>query len=140
MAGQRHKGFTLIETIAAVVMLAIAIGPMTWAIREAHIQRIDPVMASRARWLASEKLEDILADHHSSTRGYDFLANSSYPQEASVSGFTSFSRSVSISETGPDLVSAGTGYKKIQVDISWDDSRGKTRTFSLASVMTESSP
>ena len=137
MTRQRHQGFTLIETIAAVVMLAIAIGPIVWAISEAHVQRIDPVMASRARWLASEKIEDILADCNSTTRGYDFLATASYPLEASVSGFPAFGRSVSISETGPDLVSAGTGYKKVQVDITWQDARDQTRTFSLASVMTE---
>ena len=46
---QHPPGFTLIETIAAVVMLSIAVPPMMWAINEAHMQRVNPVLVSRAR-------------------------------------------------------------------------------------------
>ena len=67
MASARRRGFTLIETIAAIVILAIALPPMLFAIRDAHVQRVNPVLVSQARWLATEKLEDILADRHSAS-------------------------------------------------------------------------
>ncbi|MCZ6542471.1 MAG: type II secretion system protein, partial [Planctomycetota bacterium] len=72
MSTARTHGFTLLETIAAVVILALAIPPMLWAVREAHIQRVNPMLASKARWLATEKLEDIIADRHSTTRGWAY--------------------------------------------------------------------
>jgi prepilin-type N-terminal cleavage/methylation domain-containing protein len=130
-------GFTLIETIAAIVVLAIAIPPMLFAIRDSHVQRVGPVMASQARWLASEKLEDIIADRHSTTRGYDYLITSNYADETPVTGFTAFDRSVTFDETDADLSGAGTGYMIVTVDVSWTDATGDNRTLSLSTVLTE---
>src|ERR1043165_5168889 len=107
--GLRRRGFTLIESIAAIIILTIAVPPLLWAIRQGHFQRVNPMMASKARWLATEKLEDIIADRHSTTRGYTYLTVGNYSTESPVSGFTGFTRSVSFTETGPDLVTAGTG-------------------------------
>src|SRR5436190_19888374 len=90
----RRRGFTLIEAIIAIVVLTIAIPPMLWSIREANIKRISPMMVSKARWLATEKLEDIIADRHSSTRGYSYLVPANYPAEASIAGSPGFTRSV----------------------------------------------
>jgi prepilin-type N-terminal cleavage/methylation domain-containing protein len=136
-SGHRACGFTLIETIAAIVVLAIAMPPMLWAIRDAHIQRVDPVLTSRARWLATEKLEDIIADRHSTTRGWEHLITGNYPDEETVSGFTNFSRSVTFAETGADLSSAGTGYMTVTVKVTFNDGSGEERTVSVATVLTE---
>jgi len=97
--GRRRRGFALTETIAALVILAVGIPPMLWAIREAHTMRVNPVLASRARWLAVEKLEDVIADRHSATRGYGYLSSINYPVEPAVTGFTAFSRGVRFLET-----------------------------------------
>ena len=140
MANTRRGGFTLIETIAAIVILAIALPPMLFAIRDAHVQRVNPMLASQARWLATEKLEDILADRHSETRGYDFLTAGNYPAEPSVSGFPAFARSVSLTETGPDLVTPGQGYMTVTVQVSWVDATSTARTLSIATVITEYTP
>ena len=94
-----QHGFTLIETIASIVILAVAIPPMMWAIREAEAERVTPVMASRARWLAVEKLEDVIADRHSTTRGYAWLTAGNYPTENPVTGYSGFSRDVKFAET-----------------------------------------
>ncbi len=67
MTRTRRAGFTLIETIAAIVILAVAVPPMLWAVTESQRQRINPMMVSKARWLAVEKMEDIIADRHSTT-------------------------------------------------------------------------
>jgi len=83
-------GFTLIETIAAIVIFAVAIPAMMWALREAQQQRIDPIMTGRATWLATEKLEEIIADRHSSTRGWAYLIPANYPEEPEIDGFPAF--------------------------------------------------
>ena len=75
----RHvRAFTLVEAIAAIVVLSIAVPSMMWAVRDAQMNRIDMLFASQARWLATEKLEDIIADRHASTRGYVFLLPANY--------------------------------------------------------------
>ena len=132
-----HRGFTLIEAIACVVMLAILIPPTLWAMREGHKQRINPVLASRARWLATERIEDIIADRHSATRGYAYLASGNYPAEASITGFAGFSRSVAFTETGVNLVTPGTGYKRVTVTVSWTDAGGSARSLALSTVVTD---
>lgn len=136
-APRRRRGFTLIETIAAIVILSVALPPMLYVIRSAHSQRVGPVMTSRARWLAAERLEDVIADRHSGTRGYAWLVNSNYPAEAQVSGFENFARSVSIFESEADLVTPGTGYKTVEVTVSWTDVTGTARSLGIVTVLTD---
>ena len=136
---RRHtqNGFTLIEAITAIVILSLAVPPMMWAIRSAHVQRVNPMMASRARWLATEKLEDVIADRHSESRGYDYLNSSNYPDESPVSGFPGFSRRVVFNETGADLSSPGNGYMTVTVEVSWADASQQQQTLTVSTVVTE---
>ncbi len=140
MPTPRRSGFTLIETIAAIVILAVAVPPMLWSIRDAHSQRVSPMLASKARWLAAEKLEDLIADRHSTTRGYDYLIAANYPAEPSVSGYPPFSRSVSFAETLADLSTPGDGYMTVTVDVDWTDASATARTLTISTVVTEYSP
>lgn len=132
-----RRGLTLVETIAAIVVLSIAVPSIMFSIREAVDQQVDPVLISRARWLAAEKIEDVIADRHSTSRGYVWIVNSNYPAEAQVSGFEQFSRSVSVSETAADLSTAGSGYKTVTVTVGWTDTNGEARSLQLATVLTE---
>lgn len=133
-----RRGFTLIEVIIAVVVMSIAVPPMFWALRQANVQRVDPVNLSRARWLACEKLEDILADQYSTTRGYSYLLNSNYVAESPVTGFTGFTRSVSIAESGAGLVAgSGTGYKTVVVTVGYVDGKGASRTLNVSTVVAQ---
>jgi len=136
------RAFTLIELIAAIVVIAIAVPPMLLALRSAHINRVDPVLASRARWLVTEKLEDVVADRHSATRGYDYVIAGNYPHEhpGDITGFPAFGRSVAVSETGSDLTTPGTGYKIVTVEVQWTDARGRAQQASIATVLTEYTP
>jgi Tfp pilus assembly protein PilV len=134
------RAFTLIEAVISLVILSVAVPAMLWAVRDAVTKRSDPVLASRARWLAAERLEDIIADRHSPSRGYAYVITSNYAAESSVSGFTNFSRSVTISETAANLSSAGTGYKTVTVTVSYLNSRGQSRSYPLATVLTDYTP
>src|SRR5262245_60208243 len=133
---RRSRGFTLIESISAVVVLAVAIPPMLWALRQAHVQRVNPMMSSKARWLVTEKLEDIIADRHSETRGFGYLTTANYPAENPVAGFPGFSRTVGFLQLGPDLA-PGTGYMRATVTVTWTDSTGTSRSLALVSIVTE---
>lgn len=142
MPSARPRGFTLIETVAAVVILAVAIPPMLWAVSEAHMQRANPLLASRARWLVIEKFEDVVADRH----GLGFIAGlpPGVTPETPIAGFPAYNRTVTISlEHGPWdndgqvwLIPAG-GYKTITVAVDWTDAGGDARTLSISTVVTD---
>lgn len=136
------RAFTLIELIAAIVVIAIAVPPMVLALRSAHVNRIDPVLASRARWLVTEKLEDVIADRHSSTRGYDYVIDANYSDESpgDIDGFPGFARSVAVVETAADLTTTGEGYKTVTVEVRWTDARAQTRQAAISTVLTEYTP
>jgi len=136
----RRPGFTLIETIASVVVLALAVPPMLWAIREVHIQRIDPILTSRARWLAVEKIEDVIADRHSTTRGYTYLAAVNYTAETPIATDTAYNRTVTLTETQADLVTAGTGYMTAKITVSWTDGDGDAQSLAVSTVLTDYTP
>ena len=135
-----RRGFTIIEAIAAVVIIGVAIPPMLWGIKQAHGHRSAQILASRARWLAVEKLEDILADRHSTSRGYAYLTAANYPAEGQVSGFENFSRAVAFQETEADLATAGTGYMTVTCTIGFKDATGQTRSLALATIVTDYTP
>jgi prepilin-type N-terminal cleavage/methylation domain-containing protein len=140
MAAPRRTGFTLVETIASIVIVAVALPPMLWAIRDAHAQRVNAVLASRARWLATEKLEDVIADRHSTTRGYAYLVPGNYAAESPVATDPDFDRTVSLSETEADLTTTGDGYMNVTVTVSWTDAGGDARSLDVRTVLTEYSP
>ncbi len=135
----RARAFTLVEAIVAVVVLAVAIPPMMVSVRDSAVRRVDPLQASRARWLAAERLEDVIADRHAAARGWSYVVSSNYATENSIAGFPGFSRSVSIRETGPALTGSGTGYKIVNVVVSWKGPGGN-RTLALAGVLTDYTP
>ncbi len=135
-----HAGFTLIEAIIAMVILSIAVPSMLIAVRAAHEKRFRPVLASRARWLAAEKLEDVIADRHSTTRGFAYLTSSHYAAEQSIAGYPGFTRSVAFVQTGSDLVTAGAGYITVTVTVSWTDTGAASRSLALSTVLTDYTP
>jgi prepilin-type N-terminal cleavage/methylation domain-containing protein len=146
MASPRPRGFTLIETVAAVLILAVAVPPMLWAVTQAQRQRANPILASKARWLAVEKLEDIIADRHSTSgnRGWDYLDSGNYPDEnaGDISGYPQFSRTVTLLETQSDLSTPDTdgGYMNVTVTVGWVNAEGSAQTLSISTVLTEYVP
>lgn len=135
----RHGGFTLIEAILAIVVLAVAMPSMFLAIKGAQERRAAPVLAARARFLASEKLEDVVADRQSAARGYAYVVAANYPAEPAVPGFAGFTRTVAIAETDATLATPGTGFKKVTVTVAWTDA-GSARSYQLATVLTDYTP
>jgi prepilin-type N-terminal cleavage/methylation domain-containing protein len=146
MARPRPSGFTLIETVVAIVILAVAVPPMLWAVTQAQHQRANPMLASKARWLAVEKLEDIIADRHSESgnRGWDYLVPGNYANEnpGDITGYPMFSRTVTFNETQADLVTADSngGYMNVTVTVSWTNAEGDAQSLDISTVLTEYVP
>ncbi|HYD00238.1 MAG TPA: prepilin-type N-terminal cleavage/methylation domain-containing protein [Phycisphaerales bacterium] len=132
-----RRAFTLMEVVATLVILGVGLPALITAVREATVRRASVQQQIVARWLVCEKLEDITADRHSSTRGWSYIASANYPAEAAVNGFTTFARTVAITETGPDLVSAGTGYRTVTVTVTYRDARDGAKALSIATVLTD---
>ena len=134
------RGLTLMEVVAAIVLVGIAAPPLLIAVRDATVRRASGQQMIVARWLVNEKMEDILADRHSTTRGYAYVVNANYAAESPVTGFTGYSRSVSVTETAANLSSAGTGYKTVVVTVSWSDARYGNKSTSVSTVVTDYTP
>jgi hypothetical protein len=135
-----RRGFTLTEAVASIVVLSVAIPSMLLGVREAQYHRTNRVLASRAHWLAVEKLEDVIADRHSNTRGYTYLASANYPVESTITGYPGFSRAVAFAETTADLLTPGSGYMRVTVTVSYADAGGATRSLPLATELTNYTP
>lgn len=136
----KARGFTLPEVIAAMTVLAIAMPPLLWSLRQSQAQGVNPVLIARARWLAVEKMEDVLADRHSTKRGYAFVVTGNYPVERKVTGFPQYGRSVSVSETAADLASPGKGFKRVTVRVTWRDVDAKLQWLEVPTIITEYTP
>ncbi len=133
----RRRAFSLIDTLAAIVLISVAAPLMLLAIGQSTLRRATATQAITARWLLSEKLESITADRHSTTRGYTYLTTANYPAEAPVAGYPNFTRTTTITETTADLTTPGTGYKTVTVTVTWIDPTAGTRTSTLSTVVTD---
>ncbi len=142
-----RAGFTLIETIVAIVILAVAVPPMLWAVTESQRMRMNPMMASKARWLAVERIEDVIADRNSTTlKGYNWVVNlNDYVVEnpGDITGYPGFSRQVALLETKADLSTTAPpplGYLTVTVTVGWVNAKGNNQTLDISTVLTEYTP
>ncbi len=107
------------------------------------MQRANPLLASRARWLVIEKFEDVVADRHG-LGFYDAALDPGVTPETPIAGFPAYNRTVTISlEHGAWdnvgqvwLIPAG-GYKTITVAVDWTDAGGDARSLSISTVLTD---
>ena len=133
----QRRAFTLIEAITAILILGVAMPSMLMALASAHQSRVTPIKTSQARWLAMERLEDVIADRASPARGWDYIVPGNYPAESTLPDAPGFARSTSVSETGPDLVTPGEGYMTVGVTVSWVHELDTPLSVTLTTVLTE---
>lgn len=141
MRSSTRTGLTLVEAITAMVIIAAAAPALLIALSTASGNRTDALFASRARWLAAERLEDVVADLHSPTRGYSWITSANYAAEMSLEGLPGFSRTTEVTEVSADLSTPqpGSGIKLVTVTITMSDQRGVSRTQAISTVLTAES-
>jgi len=132
-----RKGVSLIELIAVIVIIGIAMPPMMLTLADSQHRRASPILADTARWLASESLEHIIADRYSHARGYDYITNDNYPPQPQVPGFTHFSRTVNIEDRGPALEPNAQGTRLVTVTVAWLDPALGQRTTTVSVAFSE---
>lgn len=132
----RRRSLTIVEVAMAVVILGGALVPLVGAFSEAARATIGPVEASTAAFLVTERMEQIVAARYRSAGGYANVVAGSFPNEASVSSFTAFARSVTVQEVAADLTTpqSGSGIKKVTVTVTW---QGGARQVAVCRVFTD---
>ncbi len=117
-------GFTLIELIITIIVLAIAgIGVMS-VFSNSMRTGANPLVVAQATQLVREKMEIVMGDRQNTARGFSWIIPANYPAENPVPGFSAFNRSVSIYciSSGDLNVNVGsppctTGYAHITVSV-----------------------
>lgn len=118
----RRRSTTIIEVVAAMAILSVALPPLISAFAEASRQTIFPSNSAVASFLAIERMEEIIARRYRGTDGYTALAAANFANESSVSGFPLYARTVSIAYVTSTLAPSANdqGYKKVTVTVTWN--------------------
>ena len=115
------KGFTLIEVILVIVIMAIVIPSLITVLSVITKGQVNTLGTTTSAVLAQERLEEIIADKRSPNRGFAYIDNVNYPDENPVGGFAQYNRSVDIvCVNSSDLntpVACPTDYKRVEVTV-----------------------
>ena len=112
------RGFTLIEFVLMIAVLAIAATPILNFFAEMGPRSVASEMHGIAHLLAIDRAEQILADRHSPSRGLSYVL-SGYSSDTPVAGY---SRSVTlreISELDLESSASGTGFYECKVTVAY---------------------
>ncbi len=117
-----RRAATIIEIVAAIVILSIALPPLISSFADAALQSIHPSQAVVASFLATERMEEMIARRYRADDGYAALTTANYPAETPVTGFSGYNRSVTVSFVDDQLAPQGgdVGYKLVRVTVEWN--------------------
>lgn len=130
-----QKGFSIIDSILATVVLAIGLTGGIFLMQNALVASNNADYSVIATQFASEKLETIIADKAMKAGKYAAIINSNYPEETlsyNESAGT-FKRTVAVNEvSSADLTTLenGSGFKRVDVEVKWGPSYSKKITVS----------
>ncbi|MCP5464154.1 MAG: hypothetical protein H7A33_03925 [Deltaproteobacteria bacterium] len=113
-----NKGFSVVENIMATTIMAVGLMGGMVVMQNSVLSAVQGDQNTVASRLASEKLEQLMADKE--FLGYDYISDGNYGDETVLN----FERSVDIAEVSSDdfaTASAGSGLKKVTVEVTWGD-------------------
>lgn len=118
----QRRATTIIEVVMAIIILSVGLPPLMMAFAESAAQSIAPVNATIASFLATERMEQVIARRYRSTAGYSEVTVANFPAETPVAGFTGFNRSVTMTELDANLNVSGApvGYRSVTVTVTWN--------------------
>jgi Tfp pilus assembly protein PilV len=111
------RGMTLIEVIIIVVVLGIAVPALMSLMSSTLFHSGKSAILSQSTMFAQERIEEIIADKKSDSRGYGYVVTPGrYLSDSPASGFT---RTVAVQTTG--MTYNGVPYAHVEVTVSHDD-------------------
>ena len=113
---KQAAGFSLVEIILVIVILAIAVPPIIHLFTYNLANSVNSEMYTKGVYFAEERMEEILADKKATAAGRGFnyiLVSGRYPDDSPETGFT---RHVTIDTTGK--VYSAIHYAEINVTVS----------------------
>jgi prepilin-type N-terminal cleavage/methylation domain-containing protein len=114
----RRRGFSLVEVIVAMVILAIAIPPLVFQMAAGVQQQATVLIQQNLTQLAADRLWQVYEDHADPTRGYSYVVDAAYPDEEEPLELTGYSRQTTILEvSATDYTTAepDSGIKRFRV-------------------------
>ncbi|MFO0972968.1 MAG: prepilin-type N-terminal cleavage/methylation domain-containing protein [Phycisphaerae bacterium] len=124
-----RRSFTLIECAAAIVVLGVGMVPLMQSFVDAASQTRHVIQASVASFLATERMEQIVAARYRDAVGYTRVTTANFPNESSISGFTTFARTVTVQTVNNALAASGSdiGLKLVTVTVTWNGGTSQMR-------------
>lgn len=120
---KNHKGFTMIEATLGTLILSISLFTAILFLNTSTVASANIDFRVIATQLASEQIEEIVADNQIQPTQYNYITNSNYPLEQMNYQTTPnfFERRTNIVEVADDLSTpqAGNGLKKVDVTVKW---------------------
>jgi prepilin-type N-terminal cleavage/methylation domain-containing protein len=157
-----RRGFTLVESIVVVVVVALLVPPAVSMLQSAQTSRVDSANTLRASVLAGAVMEQVLADASSPAASLGmaaFAAPATYTDTATTGlkarlaavtsayqtqGLTwSLSIGGLVSKTGSaDADSAKNIFRTVTVTVTWNSTRAGvgSRSYALTSLVTDLTP
>ena len=116
-----QRGFTLIELIIVIVIMSLAAAAFARSLARMPDSLAYDEKLQVGTQLAQAKAEQIRADRWNPSRGFSYITSANYAAESPVSGFSSYSRSVTITDitTNPPCTTTSSGTcKQVLVTVS----------------------
>lgn len=110
------EGYSLIEIILVILILAIAIPPVIHLFSYNLENSVDSEIYTKATYFAEERMEEVLADKRASSsgKGYDYILGvGRYPDDLPETGY---SRAVSVDTTGKII--NGVSYAEVIITVN----------------------
>ncbi|MEX0885755.1 MAG: prepilin-type N-terminal cleavage/methylation domain-containing protein [Phycisphaeraceae bacterium] len=130
-AGQaRRAGFTLVEVLAASLILAVIVAALTQAVLAGQMHTHDALHQSRAAALAEATLERVLRVAYADVDAYDGFSQSAgaivdVTGEAYPAAYQVFSRTVSVQPETLGMAALGPQAGR-RITVTVEDERGRT--------------
>ncbi|MBI5838391.1 MAG: prepilin-type N-terminal cleavage/methylation domain-containing protein [Candidatus Eisenbacteria bacterium] len=112
------RGFTLIELVLVLMVLAVGIPPLISLGNNCLQSLHQGAYVTTATSLAQEKLENVAQDRALVSRGWSYIVAGNYPAESPVTGFPGYARATTIAT---DSTYSGVTYRNVSVTVTAPD-------------------
>ena len=132
-----QKGFSFIEAILTTALMSWALWGILTVFYSASNSSLEGDYRVVASQLASEKMEEVIADK--SFQGYSPITEANYPDETLADPYNGFARETDVTEVDPSDLSTpqvGSGYKRVDVRVTWGSDDSDT-TIVVSTVLTD---